>query len=88
MNDAELIAGAAAAVAGVPATTVLAGFAVTSLFCRVVGKAIPDDQKGFLGGVRRVCKVVGLYNSNRITKQVSVEDVTKATIDGRLNNSK
>lgn len=50
----------------------------------LVGRLIPDDATGFLGVIRKICKVAGLYLSNRISSGLSVNDVTKtsaATLD-------
>lgn len=43
----------------------------------LLGRAIPDDAVGFLGLVRRVAKVLGLYLSNRVASGVSVNNVAK-----------
>lgn len=72
---------------GFEATSLLALFAVLSLVCRLVGKFIPDDATGTLGVIRRVCKVIGLYVGNRVTRNVSTNDAARAVADSnRLMN--
>jgi len=66
---------------GFEGTTLLAIFAVLSLVCRLVGKFIPDDATGFWAVVRRVCKVIGLYVGNRVTRHVSTNDAARAVAD-------
>jgi hypothetical protein len=39
--------------------------ALAVLAAQFVGKAIPDSATGFLGIVRKVAKVVGIYVSNQ-----------------------
>ena len=57
-----------------PATALLIVGILVSL-CNLAGRLIPDEATGWLGTVRKVCKFVGLYASNRVTKGVSVNDV-------------
>jgi apolipoprotein N-acyltransferase len=59
---------------GIEGASVLATMAVISLVARLIGKAIPDDRTGWVGILRTVCKIIGLYTPNRVTSQVSVED--------------
>lgn len=70
---------------GLDTAEVLALMAVLSLACRLIGKAIPDDKTGWLGAVRKITKVVGLYTSNRVTRGVSVTDVSKAILDSKVD---
>lgn len=69
---------------GIEGASVLATLAVVSLVARLIGKAIPDDRTGWVGTLRTVCKIVGLYTSNRVTSQVSVNDVAKVLLDSRI----
>lgn len=55
--------------------TVLLIFVTISSVSNVIARAIPDDQTGFLGGLRNVCKVLGLYVSNRVTEGVKTSEV-------------
>jgi hypothetical protein len=47
----------------------------------LIGRLIPDDATGFLGVIRKIAKVVGLYLSNRISSGVSVNAVTRASAE-------
>jgi hypothetical protein len=59
-----------------PVTLVLLLGTVVAV-CNLVGKLIPDDATGTLGLVRKVCKVLGLYISSRITSGVTVNDTAR-----------
>jgi hypothetical protein len=41
-----------------------AGVAVIIAVAQFIGKIIPDTATGFLGVVRKIAKVIGLYVSN------------------------
>lgn len=56
--------------------------------CNIAGRLIPDDKTGWLGSVRDVCKVLGLYAPNRVTSGVSVSDVAKAVVANRVEDVK
>ncbi len=57
----------------------LATIPIVVIIANYVSRIIPDDQTGFLGIVKTVCKVIGLYASNKITAGITVTDVAKAT---------
>lgn len=62
-------------------TGALIGYiAIIMTICNLVGRYIPDTETGFLGNVRKVCKVVGLYLANRVAPGVSTEDASQAVI--------
>lgn len=70
---------------GLSSAHVLVLLVVLSLVCNVLGRLIPDDATGFLGVLRRIAKVLGLYVSNRIGADgVSVNSVTKAVVESAL----
>ena len=48
--------------------------------CNLIGKAIPDSATGFLGTLRKIAKVLGLYIGNRITTNVSANDTARALV--------
>lgn len=54
---------------GLDQIALLAILSVFTLICRAVGKLIPDDKTGFLGFVRKACKVMGLYVQNRVVSE-------------------
>lgn len=60
-----------------PATLVLI-LGVVVAVCNLLGKLIPDSATGWLGTLRKVCKVLGLYITNRLTPTVSAGDVTRS----------
>lgn len=62
-----------------PSTLVLLIFIVVQL-ANVGARLIPNDATGFWGGVRKVCALIGLYVSSRVTSGVSVNDVTDAAL--------
>ena len=69
-----------AALIGVnPSTLVLLIFVITTT-ANAGARLIPDDATGVLGVTRRVCKVIGVYVSSRITAGTTVNDVAKAAL--------
>ena len=73
------ITNAVVAITGVDATTLMGGLALISIIARPIGKAIPDTAKGPLGILRKVAKVVGLYNHNRVTPRLHAGDAIEIT---------
>lgn len=67
-----------ASTVGMDAGTLLGFLALLSMGCRFVGKSIPDDTTGILGVIRKVCKFLGLYVSNKVTSGVTTNDVVKS----------
>lgn len=65
---------------GLHGTSLIVTLLLISFVCQTVGKIIPEDATGWKGVVRKVCKVVGIYVSNRITSGVSTADVARATL--------
>jgi hypothetical protein len=62
---------------GISPLTLVLLLGVVVAVCNLVGKLIPDDATGTLGLVRKVCKVLGLYISTRITDGVTVNDTAR-----------
>jgi hypothetical protein len=58
-------------------STLLAKLAIISIVANAVGRIIPDDATGVAGVVRKICKVIGIYVPNRITKDDSTVSVAK-----------
>lgn len=69
-----------------PATVLLIVVTVSSI-SNIIARAIPDDTEGFLGGVRNVCKVLGMYVSNRVQSGVSVNEVVGDVADSQRNST-
>ncbi len=60
-----------------PSTLVLLIMIVTTA-ANVGARLIPNDATGTLGVVRKVCALIGVYVSSRVTSGLTVNDVTAA----------
>ena len=65
---------------GVQPSTVLLLIGLTVAIANLGGRLIPDDATGFWGVVRKLCKVIGLYASNRIASGLTVNEVARTTV--------
>lgn len=54
---------------------------LVSMGSGLIGRLIPDDEKGILGLIRDCAKILGLYASNRITSGVTVNQVAEAVAE-------
>jgi hypothetical protein len=70
-----------AAQVGLDSVELLALAAIIMVVSGFVGRIIPDDATGLLGLIRKLAKILGLYASNRITSQQTVNDVARRIID-------
>lgn len=50
------------------------------IVCGSLGKLIPDSATGFLGILRKILKVIGLYTTNRVQPGITTTDVAKAAL--------
>jgi len=66
---------------GVQPTTMLLLLVTITKVANILAKRIPDDAPGWLGTLRKVCAVVGLHTTDRVTAGVSIKDVAKAALD-------
>ncbi len=66
-----------AAFFNVEPATVLLFVGVLVAVCNLAGRLIPDTATGVLGTIRKICKLVGLYASNRVTPNASVNDAAR-----------
>ena len=73
---------------GVEPATLLLYITMVITIANLLGRAIPDDKTGVLGVVRDVCKVLGLYLSNRVSSGVTTNDVAKHTLGIELPEKK
>lgn len=73
-----------AAFFNVDPATILLLVTIFVALCNLAGRIIPDDATGVLGTVRKVCKLIGLYASNRVTKGVSVNAVANVLLDSKV----
>lgn len=60
---------------GLTDTHLLVALLVLSILFNVLGRLIPDDATGVLGVVRKISKILGLYVSNRLSSQTTVNEV-------------
>ncbi len=60
-----------------PSTLVLLLFVVTTA-ANVGARLIPNDATGALGVLRKICSIVGVYVSSRVTSGVTLNDVASA----------
>lgn len=65
---------------GVEPSTALLLLAFLVALANLVGRLIPDDATGILGVVRKLCKIIGLYASNRIASGLTVNEVARTTV--------
>lgn len=61
-------------------STLLLYMTITGVAANIIGRLIPDDVGGFWGQFRDVCKIIGAYTPNRVTKGVSVNDVAASIV--------
>lgn len=71
----------AAAQLGLTGLTLLVALMVLSKAANLAARLIPDDATGFKGALRKVCVVIGVYASSRVTSGVSTADVTKGLVN-------
>lgn len=50
------------------------------IVCGSLGKLIPDSATGFLGILRKILKVIGLYTTNRVQPGITTTDVANAAL--------
>lgn len=72
-------------VTGLAPSSLLLYVGILVTVANITGRLIPDDKTGFLGGVRKVAKVVGVYASNRVTSGVSANDVVRAVVGAGIH---
>ena len=65
---------------GVDPATALSILVLIATTANLIGRGIPDDQTGWLGTIRKIAKVIGLYAPNKIESGVTVNDVAKQVI--------
>lgn len=91
MSDLESMIPPIAQMLGIEPATALLFLGVIVALANLLGRLIPDDKTGILGLIRSVCKVVGLYASNRIASGLTVNKIAETTapiieeIDNRID---
>lgn len=79
MHDIESMIPPIAQMLGIEPATALLFLGVIVALANLLGRLIPDDKTGILGLVRSICKVVGLYASNRIASGLTVNKIAETT---------
>ena len=78
MDDiVDSIANAALSVLGMEGTSLLTVFIFVSMLSQLAARLIPDDSTGWLATLKKVCSVIGLYASNRVSSGITVNDIVK-----------
>lgn len=65
---------------GIEPATALLFVGIIVMVANLTGRLIPDDATGILGVVRKLCKIIGLYASNRIASGLTVNEVARTTV--------
>jgi hypothetical protein len=78
--DIGNIAGQLGALFGIQPSTLLLFIMIIGGAANAGARLIPQDAVGFLGSVRKVCAVIGIYIPSRVTSGVSVTDVAQAAL--------
>ena len=60
---------------GVSPVTLLAITIVLMTGFNIIGRVIPDSATGWLGNLRKVCKVLGLFIQNRVLPGITASEV-------------
>lgn len=68
-------------VTGIDAASWVLFFGVIVAVCNYITRIIPDDETGWLRTVKVITRGIGLYTSNKVSKDVTVNDVAKTVID-------
>lgn len=77
MDPYEQALNAVAHATGLDPLTIVGILPVVVIALNLLGRAIPDDKTGFLGYVRMIAKIGGLYLSNRVASGISTNSVVK-----------
>lgn len=72
---------------GIDGASAIALILGLSMVCNFLYRLIPDDSTGFLGIVKPILRVIGLYASNRISSGITVNDVVKDAISERVGRA-
>lgn len=65
---------------GVEPATALLFVGIIVMVANLTGRLIPDDKTGVLGAIRKLCKFIGFYASNRIASGLTVNEIAKTTV--------
>lgn len=65
---------------GVEPATALLFVGIIVMVANLTGRLIPDDKTGVLGAIRKLCKFIGFYASNRISSGLTVNEIAKTTV--------
>jgi len=79
MDIANLVPEIAKAI-GISPTTLLLLVMIITTAAKAAARRIPDTATGWLGVVRRVCKVVGVQVNSQIAPGITMNDIAKASL--------
>lgn len=79
--DLDNLAPQLAQLIGIDADTMILLIMLVGTAANLGARAIPQTATGFLGLVRKVCAVIGLYLPSKIAPGVSVHDVALAAYE-------
>jgi hypothetical protein len=65
---------------GIPPSTMILLLMIITTAANVGARVIPDDAKGWKGALRKVCALIGLYVSSRVTADKTVAEVARAAL--------
>jgi hypothetical protein len=73
---------------GLDPATVLLLLTILVTVCNLAARLIPDTATGWLGGIRKVAKIVGMFVPNRVASGITVNDVAKAVVANKVTDLK
>ena len=76
--DISTLAPALANLLGLQPSTLVLLILIITTAARAIGRIIPDDATGAMAVLRRICSVIGVDVSSRITSGVSMADISRA----------
>ena len=79
MDIANLVPEIAKAI-GISPTTLLLLVMIITTAAKATARRIPDTATGWLGFVRRVCKVIGVQVNSQIAPGITMNDIAKASL--------
>lgn len=77
-----------AALLGLDPATVLLLLTIVVTAANITARLIPDTATGFLGGLRKVAKIIGMFVPNRVATGITVNDVAKAIVSNKISDLK
>lgn len=73
---------------GLDPATVLLLLTILVTAANITARLIPDTATGYLGALRKVAKIIGMFVPNRVASGISVNDVAKAVVANKITDLK